>query len=330
MEEASQEAKLKALLDALPQGVCFAGLTAAAIYGLPLPQGTKLDRVLDQEPIVAVSAGKAAIQRKEIRCMRLQFGLGDIVHWRGMPVTSPVRTWHDISRELDGPMLLAVTDVLLRRRISREELNQWNDRHQGSRGSLLRRRTVVWADPGAESPMESMLRWHLLAGGLPRPECNTTILIPDHSPIRVDLLYREAGLVVEYQGAYHFRDIRQAQRDEHRRRILEKAGFQVIAVVSQDLRAIEGVVAHVAQSIDQRAGYRLHGVLYRLKHEGECLVLTVFTGEQRSKPNTHRQRKDQCEASSAAAAAAPTIPAVLKSFAGTIGVLRESSGRNIS
>ncbi|MGL1521349.1 hypothetical protein ACSTIE_23430, partial [Vibrio parahaemolyticus] len=80
-------------------------------------------------------------------------------------------------------------------------------------GSKVRRLALDLAVDGSESPKESALRVLLVMAGLPTPECNVEIFDGSRFVARVDLLYRAARLVIEYDGDYH-RDPQQWSRDQ--------------------------------------------------------------------------------------------------------------------
>jgi very-short-patch-repair endonuclease len=51
----------------------------------------------------------------------------------------------------------------------------------------------------------------------------------------VDFLWREARVIVEYEGDQHRTDRRQWQNDIHRVRLLEGLGWKVIRITASDL-----------------------------------------------------------------------------------------------
>ena len=84
--------------------------------------------------------------------------------------------------------------------------------------------------------METRARLAFVEAGLPEPELNATVSGPDgHFLARVDFLWREAGVVVEYEGDQHRTDRRQWQNDIARVRLLEESGVRVIRITSLDL-----------------------------------------------------------------------------------------------
>lgn len=90
---------------------------------------------------------------------------------------------------------------------------------------------------GSDSPMESRLRLRLVAAGVPEPELNVRVpLGPDRRTGATrwtgprDLVWREARVVVEYEGAHHFEDADQYRRDMRRDEELRALGWVVLRV----------------------------------------------------------------------------------------------------
>ena len=96
--------------------------------------------------------------------------------------------------------------------------------------------------------MESRLRLLLVLNGLPRPEVQVTL----HDSFgrflaRPDLLYREQGLALEYDGGTHRDSIVDDNRRQNR---LLTAGFRLLRFAAADLqRTPETVVALVRNEL---------------------------------------------------------------------------------
>ncbi|MDI9890882.1 DUF559 domain-containing protein [Rhodococcus sp. IEGM 1404] len=146
-----------------------------------------------------------------------------------------------------------MTDHLLARRnplCTREDLERMHRRLLGGRGSKVRRLALDLAVDGSESPKESELRVLLVMAGLPTPECNIEIFHGHRFVARVDLLYRDARLVIEYDGDYH-RDPRQWSRDQSRRAELESLGYRVTTVTARDFDAPEVLLMRIRRLLGQ-------------------------------------------------------------------------------
>ncbi|MFF4789092.1 endonuclease domain-containing protein [Streptomyces sp. NPDC001276] len=82
-----------------------------------------------------------------------------------------------------------------------------------SRGTARARTWLLLCDPRAGSPAETIARLRLHDAGL-HPESQAEIITPAGRRVRLDFLFREAGLAVEIEGyAYH------GTRDSHRQDI---------------------------------------------------------------------------------------------------------------
>ncbi|WP_367147104.1 DUF559 domain-containing protein [Microbacterium proteolyticum] len=164
-----------------------------------------------------------------------------------------MRTWAELAELLDVGPLTAISDRLLACRdplATRADLERMHRRFLGGRGSRRRRLAVDFADDRAESPRESELRVLLIQAGLPVPESNVEIFDGHRFVARVDLLYRGARLVIEYDGDYH-RDPRQWSRDQSRRAELESLGYRVSVVTARDFDAPEALLMRIRRLLGQ-------------------------------------------------------------------------------
>lgn len=89
-----------------------------------------------------------------------------------------------------------------------------------------------------------MVRVILVEAGLPRPECNVEIFDNGRFVARVDMLFPEVKLIVEYDGDYH-RDPDQWSKDQIRRAELEALGYRVTVVTRRDFDDPTALVARI-------------------------------------------------------------------------------------
>lgn len=246
-------ARIAALLRALPEGAFCCGPTAAVFLGLPLPR--RLEAPALQTPFIAVPRDHVRIRREGVVGRRLNVEEGDIVDVDGVRCTSYVRTWADLAGSLSVTELTVITDRLLSRRhplSTRSELEAVHRRQLGGRGSPARRQSLDLASDGSESPRESELRVLLVMAGLPTPECNVEIFDGRRFVARVDMLYRDARVIIEYDGDYH-RDPRQWSKDQARRAELESLGYRVTVVTARDFDTPDVLVARIRRLLSPRA-----------------------------------------------------------------------------
>jgi hypothetical protein len=244
-ESSTQTDQLAALLRALPDHAFFCGPTSAALQGLPLPYA--LSETALEQPFVGVPAGQNRIRRPRTTGRALSVLPDDIVEVGGIRCTSPLRTWAELAEMLGVGQLTAVSDHLISHRqpiATREELEKMHRRFLGGRGSKRRRLAVDLADERAESPRESELRVLLIQSGLPAPQCNVEIFDGARFVARVDLLYPDERLILEYDGDYH-RDPRQWSRDQSRRAELESLGYRITVVTARDFDDPPALLARI-------------------------------------------------------------------------------------
>jgi hypothetical protein len=165
-------------------------------------------------------------------------------------VTTPERTWRDLAMVLAPAALLAVTDQVLGMGCTIVDLQTQLARRPSGRGSARARTVLPVADPRAESPMESVLRWLLIAAGLPRPVLQHDVHDADGRFIgRADIAWPDRKVLVEFDGDIHReRDV--FVNDLRRQNQLVAAGWVVLRFTSADvLGRPEEVIAQIRRAI---------------------------------------------------------------------------------
>jgi len=161
---------------------------------------------------------------------------GEVVTIGDLTVTAPARTAFDLGRRGAPAIALARVEALMRvtslRTTSVADLAR---RHRHARGLRQLERILSLADPGAQSPKESWLRWILVQAGLPRPQTQIPVLADDGFVIAyLDMGWPEVMVAVEYDGDHHRTDRYQYVKDIRRRELLERMGWIIITVVAED------------------------------------------------------------------------------------------------
>lgn len=172
----------------------------------------------------------------------------------GIAVTAPSRTWWDLATVLRALDLQAVTDQVLRRWCSRDQLDDILSRHKGERGVVCARRSLQYGDPRAESRMESLTRFRLIEAGLPKPEVQYVILDAYGDVLaRLDMAYPELLIAIEFDGAVH-REASVFTRDLRRQNMLVNRGWTVLRFSGSDvLSRPASVVAQVRAALDKQS-----------------------------------------------------------------------------
>ena len=229
-EAGDLRARIAAVLLNAPEPAVVSHATAAALWNVAIP--------LQQDDALVhltVATGSAVRGRADRQVHRIPLSTDDVTRWSGFPVTTPARTWRDVAGVLPPAALLAVTDQLLDGLCTRAELEQQLARRPGGRGSARARAVLPIADPRAESPMESVLRWLLHAAELAAPELQFVVRGPDGSFLaRADFAWPDSKVLVEFDGDLHReRDV--FVNDLRRQNRLIAAGWTVLRFTSADV-----------------------------------------------------------------------------------------------
>jgi hypothetical protein len=240
--------RCRALLARRPDAV-LSHSTAARMLGLPIPWRLQNDLHLTLAPpgrpprIAGVhSHGKP-------------LGSPDVTRVGGMPVTTPARTWADLTAMLTVRELVALGDAIIHWRSPRSTRNELSARgcSRGFRGAVRARDALALMHERSESPQESLLRVILVEAGLPLPDVNVEVRGPDVRFLaRPDLRWPEQRVIIEYEGDHHRVQPAQWQRDLVRTTRLQAAGEEVVRVGSAHLRAEKRLVALVFRTLAAR------------------------------------------------------------------------------
>lgn len=238
--------RLAAVLLTAPPGAVVSHATAAALWGVEIPLQAEPSGRVD----LTVPMSSRSESRRDRRVHRTPLPEQDCTRRGALPVTTPARTWRDLAGLLARPALLAVTDQFLARWVTREELaGQLRSRPSG-RGSARARDVLPIADPRAESPMESVLRWLVHEAGLPAPDLQYVVRDDTGSVLgRADLAWPDRRVLVEFDGDVH-RERNVFVRDLRRQNRLVAAGWTVLRFTSADvLGRPADVVAEIRRAL---------------------------------------------------------------------------------
>ena len=230
---------------ALEGTFAFSHLTAARLWRLPLPTPWHA-----REPLHVMREGTPLRRAGVVGHRGLPSRHQQVL--RELPVTSPVDTWVDLAALPDidvvdlviaGDALATRTPELLDRLVHESTKARGRGRRRVRQAGLLLR-------SGSGSPMESRARLAFARAGLPEPELNAQVFAEDGNFVaRADFLWRDARLIVEYEGDHHRTDRRQWQIDVQRTRLLESLGWRVMRITAADLRE-PGLTHLLAQLAD--------------------------------------------------------------------------------
>jgi hypothetical protein len=269
--ESDLVAMCEELIPLLGEHTWFSHLTAARLWGMPLPFPWTAD-----EPIHVTTLGSRAPMRRK-RVVGWETAEADIPRTMlGLiPVIGPAEVWAQLAvpgatgidpetgvrRRLSRDRLVAVGDYLMtgpkrdgqrRPLCSPDDLARAVSARRGRRGVVdlaSARELVRWP---VHSAMETDVRLGLVECGLPEPDVQVPVMTA--AGLRhADLGYSAARLLIEYQGDQHRTDRQQWLEDLTRRQLFEDAGYRVIAVGADDLRPnCHGLAARIRRALDGR------------------------------------------------------------------------------
>jgi hypothetical protein len=224
----------------LPPGAVITGRSAAHLWGLERCQVDDPIEVLAPRPFgpvkgFTIKRGDLAEDERMLR--------------GGIPVCSALHTTWELARSL--PLLDAVAwiDGLGRSRaLTRRAIVTHAERHRGDYGHRRAEEAVHLCDPRAESPPESVLRVHIVKGGLPVPTPQFDVVVDGQFLARVDLAWPAWKFAVEYDGQWHV-DPDQLARDRARLRALNAAGWHVFHVTREDMRDVDRLLNELKRAL---------------------------------------------------------------------------------
>lgn len=223
--------RLAAVLLNAPAGAVISHLSAADVWGLHIPF-----RPRDDERVhVTVPAGSRAESRVDRRLYRSPLGPEDVIRRRALPTTTPARTWRDLAAILEPSALLAVTDQMLKRLCTPDELQDQLHIRPSGRGCARARKVLPLGDPRSESPMESVVRWLIIEAGLPCPDVQHVVRDASGAFLaRADFAWPEQRVIAEFDGDVH-REREVFVKDVRRQNALVAAGWTILRFTSADV-----------------------------------------------------------------------------------------------
>lgn len=206
------------VVDVLDEAGRYRLLVRAALLRLdpPVLATHNSSSVLHSLPLWGTDLSRVHVTRPDVHCGRKQAGVThheasvadeDRVVVAGVPCTSLRRTAIDVAREFGFRPGVVTADAALRQGADHTamlRLARWMRDWSGSAQTL---QVVRFADPGAESPGESLARMFLVEIGFPRPK--TQVAIRSGAFVaRVDMLIEELNWVFEFDGRLKYRRTR--------------------------------------------------------------------------------------------------------------------------
>jgi len=254
-EVAQQELleRCRAFVAIAPRRYAFSHVTAARIYGIPLPERLERDSVVH----VAVPNGKPPPSGRGVRGHRVHEPRRQQV--AGVYVLPIEQVWLQLASVLTVDELVVAGDYLVRRKNPRSTIERMRAavaQASGARGARTARAALADVRPLTDSPQESRMRLIIVRAGLPEPCIRFTVFNADGSWCGTpDLAYVNERIAIEYEGDDHRSDPKIFADDIDRRERFERAGWRVLRVTSRHLRTPELLVRRVRELLAARAAH---------------------------------------------------------------------------
>jgi hypothetical protein len=104
-------------------------------------------------------------------------------------------------------------------------------------------------DPRCRSLKESETKAVLRFAGLPDPEVNTSVDVGTEATVIGDLVYRDYGMLVEYEGIQHQEDRAQYRRDLDRHELLRDHAQRCVQITHEHLNTPRVAVGRVYRGL---------------------------------------------------------------------------------
>ncbi len=247
-------ARCAGYLPVAPSGFAFSHITAARIYGMPLP-----DRIGQRiELDVGVTSTTQPPRRSGVIGHRIR--VGEIRAIGGLPVVAPETAWMQLAGQLTVDELIEAGDFLVRRKrplSTAAALRATVAMSAKHRGSVAARAALGGIRSGTDSPMESRLRLAIVRGGLPEPRIGFTVCDENGDFVGTpDLAYVAQRIAIEYEGDGHRIERAVYHEDIERRELFELAGWRVFRVTFEHLKHPQLMVHRLTRLLRERANLR--------------------------------------------------------------------------
>ncbi|MCL2424478.1 MAG: hypothetical protein FWD11_11415 [Micrococcales bacterium] len=221
------KARIVAVHDRLRADHWFSHESAALLWGLP---------VLSVPDVTHLRQATRPSSHRD-RAVRRYVGAVPAEHQAvvgGIPVTDLTLTMVDCARWLSGCAALVVADAALAAGADPAAADALVTALGRQRGTAWAREVLSFADAGAESAGETLLRAGLLAAGLPPPVTQMPVRTR-HRLYHGDVGYPQWRIVLEYDGRTKYTDRDVLVREKRRHDAMVETTFQVLRFTVEDL-----------------------------------------------------------------------------------------------
>lgn len=233
--DADLVSRCRALEPAMGPGQYFSHVTAARLWGLPLPAAFETD------PRLHVSTSRREPTRRGVVGHRIA-SARDVRFHLGLLVSAPSDAWCELAAvALEGHGTLCIDDLIAAgdrlvgwpsSLATPDEIDAAIRRYGSARGIRAIRAARRELRAGSASRRETRLRLLVLRApaGYPEPEPNGPIDLSTGVRTHGDLVFRAFRVILEYDGGQHRLRARQFHSDVDRLNDLARDGWLVIRI----------------------------------------------------------------------------------------------------
>ncbi|KQS60150.1 hypothetical protein ASG36_03970 [Geodermatophilus sp. Leaf369] len=223
----------------LPHAV-VSGASAGVLWGLD-------DLAGPTDPVeLTVRPGAPRADCPAVRVRRRTLPRASVTQRSGVAVTTAEVTALGLAADLPLVEGVVLLDRFLGARVTRLDWLQDAASVMTGRGCRGARAALDLADGLAGSPQETRLRLVIRFSGLPRPVAQHEVRIGGRFVARTDFAWPGRRLALEYEGAWH---TRQVAADRRRIEALQAAGWRVLFVTAADLLRPAELIARIAAAL---------------------------------------------------------------------------------
>ena len=229
----------------------FSHVTAARLWGIPLPWWLERRRELD----VSVFRPGHPPQSAGVIAHRISHAV-PLRSRQGLSLASPVETWIQLGAVLGLDELIIAADGIMRRK---RPLATYDELHAAAMSAFRRpgvrrlRAALVEARAGTDSPRETRARLIIVRAGLPEPVVGHTVFDQKGDFVGTpDLFYVQYRIAMDYEGDGHRTDTQTFNDDIERAELFQDADCRYVRITRDHVDNPHRLVARVRNALIQR------------------------------------------------------------------------------
>ncbi len=221
---------IAATVPGVRDGSVVSHASAAILHGLPVAR-QQLDRVW-----MTRAVGGHGRRGSVLHLRHCRIAPDEVTDIGGVLVTTAERTAIDLARSDRLEWGVIACDAALAQGLDRDRLLDAAARARGWPGARRAERAALFADAGAQSPLESVSRLQLQRLGFPAPTCQFPVLLHGRVVATSDFGWEDVGLVGECDGRVKYGELLEpgeqpadaVMREKRREERIRAAGYWIV------------------------------------------------------------------------------------------------------